>query len=61
MPRNVKDIEDEELVDELADRMDLNDEERQAFKRICMTKAGYRIEPRYERVESKDDRDDGFF
>jgi hypothetical protein len=52
-------VECEDLVDELCDRMDLDDDERAKFKNRCMTRAGYKAVPQYVPTDDKDDDNKG--
>jgi hypothetical protein len=54
-PRSpLADAECQELAEELAGRMDLDDEERGKFIHRCMLKAGYKAVPEYVKDDDKD-------
>jgi hypothetical protein len=56
MPRNensLANVECQDLVEELANRMDLKDEEREKFTHRCMTRAGYTAVPQYVKPENE--------
>jgi hypothetical protein len=49
------DVECQDLTEELADRMDMEGDERDKFIHRCMIRAGYKAVPEYVKDTDKDD------